>query len=48
MNTKNLEEIFQISPIIPSPFDACLREAASAKAGGRVRVGEDKSDLVHN
>jgi hypothetical protein len=25
----------------PSPFDACLREAASAKAGGRARVGVD-------
>jgi hypothetical protein len=25
----------------PSPFDACLREAASAKAGGE-RVGVDK------
>ena len=34
--------ISSFPPIIPSPFDACLREAASAKAGGRVRVGVDK------
>jgi hypothetical protein len=26
----------------PPPVDACLREAASAKAGGRARVGVDK------
>ncbi|OGP76018.1 MAG: hypothetical protein A2V86_06710 [Deltaproteobacteria bacterium RBG_16_49_23] len=32
-------KIFEIPLIIPSPFDACLREAASAKAGGRVRYG---------
>jgi len=27
-----------ISSLSPSPFDACLREAASAKAGERVGV----------
>jgi len=30
---------------IPSPFDACLREAASAKAGGRARVAAGSESL---
>jgi hypothetical protein len=38
--------IFEIFQVIPSPFDACLREAASAKAGGRGRVGVDKTETV--
>ena len=42
MDAKDLEEIFQISPIIPSPFDG------GGHGWGRARVGEDKSDLVHN
>jgi hypothetical protein len=28
-------ELFHEQTIIPLPLDACLREAASAKAGGR-------------
>jgi len=33
-------------PRIPSPFDACLREATSAKAGGRARVGVDATKTL--
>jgi hypothetical protein len=32
----------KFSDEISSPFDACLREAASAKAGGRIKVEVDK------
>jgi hypothetical protein len=35
-----------MSSILSSPFDACLREAASAKAGGRIKVGVDKTNFL--
>jgi hypothetical protein len=31
--------------LISSPFDACLREAASAKAGGRIEVAAGSESL---
>jgi hypothetical protein len=38
--------MFEISQtFVSSPLDACLREAASAKAGGRVKVGSGKKGI---
>jgi hypothetical protein len=51
MNRKESLFRFRKSPVyqaaksyhsIPLPLDACLREAASAEAGGRVRVGANE------
>jgi len=39
-NYENLSDIIL-------PLDACLREAASAKAGGRIKVGVDKMPVFH-